>query len=116
MIESVVIKYVLWEPLAGKQFIQAAGFSRLATQDGIHKEFGSAAYLDVLVKQGVNFPNFNKVGLDDPESVHDDRIDTLSLLYVKDAGNPYTESSKRYDGTGPKSPSVTGRPWRTKRT
>lgn len=73
-------------------------------------------YMDVLIKQGINFPNFNKVGLDDPESVHDDRIDTLSLLYVKEAGNPYTDSSKRYDYTDfAKADVVSGRPWRTRR-
>ncbi|OPX61209.1 MAG: Terminase-like family protein [Methanobacterium sp. PtaB.Bin024] len=37
-------------------------------------------YLDILKKQAVNFPNFDKLTYDDPESLHDDRIDSLSLL------------------------------------
>lgn len=56
-------------------------------------------YIEILIKQGINFPNFKKKDPDEPEAVHDDRIDSLSLLYVRGSGNPYTESDKYYEGS-----------------
>lgn len=54
-------------------------------------------YLPILIKQGINFPNFNKLDDDDPETLHDDRIDTISLVYVRGGGSPYTDTDSYYD-------------------
>jgi len=39
-------------------------------------------YLKIFTKQAIGFPNFDKRIDDDDESLHDDRIDTVSALYV----------------------------------
>lgn len=39
-------------------------------------------YLKMFTKQAIGFPNFDKRIDDDDESLHDDRIDTISALFV----------------------------------
>jgi phage terminase large subunit-like protein len=40
-------------------------------------------WLDVFKRQAVNFPNFDKLTDEDEEILHDDRVDSVSLLYGK---------------------------------
>ena len=91
---------VLFVPVFKNKVLRAGRLvPKLKNEELFFIEDKADPYLETFIKQGINFPNFKKKDPEDPEAVHDDRIDSVSLLYVRDGGNPYTESDQYYEYT-----------------
>lgn len=70
-----------WEPAFKNKVIRAGKVVKeINTERLCFLENETYPYLDIFKKQAVNFPYFKKLKDDDPETLHSDRVDSLSII------------------------------------